>query len=84
MKKILKKIGKIFVAIFLIGTVCIVTVGLIFGVKGYFMYREALDETPLAEKVEEIQQQHGKAPPHSSSWPLSARFFRVEALSWLR
>lgn len=57
MKKVLKKIGKIFAAIFLIGTVCIVTVGLIFGVKGYFMYREALDETPLSEKVEEIQQQ---------------------------
>ena len=57
MKKGLKKGLKILATVMLFVTALAVTAGLIFGVKGYFLYRQAFDETPLSEKVEEIRQQ---------------------------
>ena len=57
MKKGLKKGLKILATVMLLVTALAVTAGLIFGVKGYFLYRQAFDETPLSEKVEEIRQQ---------------------------
>lgn len=53
MKKLLKFIFRI---VFLVLILCIGVAGF-FGVKGYLMYRDALEQTSVAELVAEIQQQ---------------------------
>ena len=52
MKLIKRLIILIFLAILVVGTIAVV----IFGVPGYNMYKKALEETPVKEKVASIKE----------------------------
>ena len=51
----MKKVLKILLVIILIGT----SIGVIIVGKGYSMYKEAIEEVPIEEKVDKIRQKEG-------------------------
>lgn len=59
MKTILKGIVKIFYSLFSLLLVILVAAGLWFGVRGYQMYKNAVEETPFSEKIESIRSMEG-------------------------
>lgn len=59
MKTILKGIVKIFYSLFSLLLVILAAAGLWFGVRGYQMYKNAVEETPFSEKIESIRSMEG-------------------------
>lgn len=59
MKTILKGIVKLFYSLFSLLLVILVAAGLWFGVRGYQMYKNAVEETPFSEKIESIRSMEG-------------------------
>lgn len=59
MKKIIKGFFKLLFSLVSIVLVLLLIVGVFFGIKGYNMYRDAVDKTPISEKVESIRDMKG-------------------------
>lgn len=55
MKNIFRVVRKLSAALLLISFLFILLAGVFYGVKGYNMYKKAIDEKPLAQRVEEIR-----------------------------
>ena len=51
MRTILKGIGKLFCALVSVLLVAVLVVGGWFGIQGYNMYNEGLEDMPISEKV---------------------------------
>ena len=56
MKKIMKTLGKIVFCLLALITGASLVAGAVFGIKGYDMYREAVKNMPMEEKVASIRQ----------------------------
>lgn len=52
---IMRKLFKIILLFVFSALVIILIAGLWFGIKGYYMYKNAVNETPINEKVESIR-----------------------------
>lgn len=59
MKKIVKGFFKLFFSLVLIALVLLLGTGTYFGIQGYNMYRDAVEQTPINEKVESIRSRDG-------------------------
>ena len=59
MKGILKGFCKLILSLFSILLVILLLVGTWFGIKGYQMYRDAVEEVPISEKVASIRSAPG-------------------------
>ena len=59
MKKIVKGFFKLLFSLVSIVLVLFLIAGAFFGIKGYNMYRDAVDKTPISEKVESIRNMEG-------------------------
>lgn len=59
MKKIVKGFFKLLFSLVSIVLVLLLIVGVFFGIKGYNMYRDAVEKTPISEKVESIRGMEG-------------------------
>lgn len=59
MKKIIKGFFKLLFSLVSIVLVLLLIVGAFFGIKGYNMYRDAVEKTPISEKVESIRNMEG-------------------------
>lgn len=59
MKKIVKGFFKLFFSLVLIALVLLLGAGTYFGIQGYNMYRDAVEQTPISEKVESIRSRDG-------------------------
>lgn len=59
MKKIGKRLFKILLSVFALFLCAAIVAGTVFGVQGYAMYQDVVKETPVAEKVSEIQNREG-------------------------
>lgn len=55
MRTILKGIGKLFCALVSVLLVAVLVVGGWFGIQGYNMYQDAIEDMPISEKVETIR-----------------------------
>ena len=55
MRTILKGIGKLFCALVSVLLVAVLVVGGWFGIQGYNMYQDAIEDRPISEKVETIR-----------------------------
>lgn len=55
MKKKRHRLRKIVFGLLMVFLCIVIGIGAFFGVKGYGMYREAITEIPLAERVEEVR-----------------------------
>ena len=55
MRTILKGIGKLFCVLLSVLLVAALVVGGWFGVQGYNMYQDAIEDMPISEKVETIR-----------------------------
>ncbi len=55
MRTILKGIGKLFCALVPVLLVMVLVVGGWFGIRGYNMYQDAIEDMPIREKVETIR-----------------------------
>ncbi|MEM0529390.1 biosynthetic peptidoglycan transglycosylase [Zongyangia sp. HA2173] len=58
-KRILRRIFKILFGLVAIAFCLVFVVCAVFGIKGYFMYRDAIDQVPITEKVESIRSREG-------------------------
>lgn len=56
MKKLIKIIFKILLSLLSLVLVVLLVVGGFFGIKGYHMYQDAVEEMPISEKVATIRQ----------------------------
>ena len=52
---LLKILGKVLLSVFAVVLVIIAIAGICFGIKGYDMYKKAVEEIPFEEKVESIR-----------------------------
>lgn len=59
MKKIIKGFFKLLFSLVSIVLVLLLIAGGFFGIKGYNMYRDAVEKTPISEKVESIRNMEG-------------------------
>lgn len=59
MKKIVKGFFKLLFSLVSIVLVLLLIAGAFFGIKGYNMYRDAVEKTPISEKVESIRNMEG-------------------------
>lgn len=59
MKKIIKGFFKLLFSLVSIVLVLLLIAGAFFGIKGYNMYRDAVEKTPISEKVESIRGMEG-------------------------
>lgn len=59
MKKIVKGFFKLLFSLVSIVLVLFLIAGAFFGIKGYNMYRDAVEKTPISEKVESIRNMEG-------------------------
>ncbi len=59
MKKIIKGFFKLLFSLVSIVLVLLLIAGAFFGIKGYNMYRDAVEKTPISEKVESIRNMEG-------------------------
>ena len=59
MKKLIKKLFKLVFSLITLVLCAAVIAGTVFGIMGYHMYKEAVEQNPVAEKVETIRHMDG-------------------------